>query len=62
MRKKGPRVRAVVGYGRRVLAVPSIGGLAVSRLTIAGVDTLLPLPYAADQSLNGHVVRNLEDE
>jgi len=59
--EQGLLVRAAVGDGRRIWVAPRIGGLLVSRLTIGGVSTLFPSPYAVDDWLDTLGKRRLDD-
>jgi len=59
--EQAPRLRAAVGDGRRIWVAPRIGGLLVSRLTIGGVFTLFPSPYAVDEWMDSLRLRRLDD-
>lgn len=50
--EKGEQIRNIVGKWRRIWIVPRINGLTVSKLTVGGVDMLLPFPYAVDDWLD----------
>lgn len=59
--KKESCLRAAIGESRRVWIVPSIDGVLVSRLTVGGVATLLPLPHAVDDWLDALHLGCLDD-
>ncbi|WP_284085057.1 hypothetical protein [Acinetobacter haemolyticus] len=50
--EKGEQIRDITGKWRRIWIVPRINGLVVSKLTVGGMETLLPFPYAVDDWLN----------
>ncbi|MDD2893256.1 MAG: hypothetical protein PHF20_04945 [Halothiobacillaceae bacterium] len=61
LQEQASRVRIAIGEGRRVWVVPRIAGLVVSRLTVGGVATLFPSPYAVDDWLDTLHLRCLDD-
>lgn len=59
--KQGANVRTAIGDGRLIRVIPRIGGFIVSRLTVGGVSTLFPSPYAADDWLDELGIYRLDD-
>lgn len=56
-----PTVRAAAGEGRQIFLAPRIKGLAASRLTVSGISTMLPSPYAVDEWLDALHQPRLDD-
>lgn len=59
--RQGENIRTAIGDGRFIRVIPRIGGLMASRLTVGGVSTLFPSPYAADDWLDELGIRRLDD-
>ncbi|RON15621.1 hypothetical protein BK662_12830 [Pseudomonas frederiksbergensis] len=59
--EKESLIRAAIGESRHIQIVPRIGGLAISRLTVGGVSTLLASAYVVDDWLDALHISRLDD-